>query len=121
MVKLALTWKALSLRREKPALFAHGSYEALTAQDVRSEHICAFARSFDGDTIIVVAPRLFAKLEEAGDWADTVILLPSTIGTRRWRNLLTDKVVEAGPREDGSALSAADMLTGFPFALLVPE
>jgi len=121
VVKLALTWKALNLRREKPALFAHGSYDALNVQDVRSEHICAFARSFDDDTMVVVAPRLLAKLGEAGDWADTVILLPSTIAPRRWRNLLTGKVVEAETREDGSALSAAGLLTGFPFALLVPS
>ncbi|WP_158044436.1 malto-oligosyltrehalose synthase [Skermanella pratensis] len=121
VVKLAVTRQALKLRGEKPELFAHGSYEALAAQGAKSDQVCAFARIHEGASVIVAVPRLVARLEDDPDWGDTAVVLPTSVGAGRWRNLLTDAVVEAEPREDGAAFPAGKLMGKFPFALLVPE
>ena len=114
---------ALDAKRnaELEARLAAAQGEALAAQGAKADQVCAFARLHEGDTVIVAVPRLVARLEDDPDWGDTAVVLPTSVGAGRWRNLLTGAVIETQPREDGAAFPAGTLLGKFPFALLVPE
>ncbi|MCG6122295.1 MAG: malto-oligosyltrehalose synthase [Microvirga sp.] len=119
-VKMAVTLAALGLRRDKPDLFAHGSYLPLEASGERAEHVCAFAREHGEDRLIVAAPRLVAGLEASPGWSGTRIALPAN-AARRWRNLLGGATLEVSEIDGSPALDAARMFESFPLALLVPD
>ena len=120
------TWRALGLRREMPELFQDGAYLPLAVEGEKADHLCAFARILaePEQTVVVVAPRWYARLLEGdGDalplgsvWSDTVVVLPQTAS--RYINALTGESVQGGKRGDVSYLSAADALANFPVALL---
>jgi (1->4)-alpha-D-glucan 1-alpha-D-glucosylmutase len=138
-LKLYLTREALRCRGAHAALFAEGDYTPVAAHGARAEHVCAFARRHAGTTVLVVAPRLMARLaldaEAAGKpppdgppplrlpvgatiWSDTALALPEGSPTR-WRNAVTGERLAA----DGGAAAPrlADVLRVFPLALLVGE
>jgi (1->4)-alpha-D-glucan 1-alpha-D-glucosylmutase len=147
-VKLYLTRAALRCRQAHAALFAAGDYAPVAADGPQAEHVCAFARQHAGTTILVVAPRLMARLaldaQEAGrpsadddlpplrlplgeaTWHDTTLRLPAG-SPARWRNALTGEcLVAAGSSlaavgDDAAALRLADVLRLFPVGLLVGE
>jgi (1->4)-alpha-D-glucan 1-alpha-D-glucosylmutase len=105
--KLWLIRQALATRRDHPEWFgAEGSYEPLLATGSRREHVVAFQRS---GNVIGIAPRLVLKLQ--GDWKDTAVSFPPG----DWRNVLT------GERMKGGKQPLANLLRGFPVALLVRE
>jgi (1->4)-alpha-D-glucan 1-alpha-D-glucosylmutase len=102
--KLWLIWKVLTLRRERPDLFA-GDYEPLYASGQSAGRIVAFMRN---GRLIAVAPRLIG---EAGT-IDALLRLPE--GT--WRNLLSESVnLHSGD------LLISNLLYPFPVALLVRD
>lgn len=101
--KLLVTHRALTLRRDRPALF-HG-YRAVSAEGSAAEHAVAFTRSAD---LVAVATRLPVRLAAGGGWQDTVLPLPA--GT--WTDVITGDRVEAVP-------SLAALLDRYPVALLV--
>ena len=76
-VKQALIQRALGVRRSQPDLFARGSYQPLQVTGPLSDHIVAFARSLGDSHVIVVVPRLAARLLAGGD----SILLPGQPAT----------------------------------------
>lgn len=92
--------KGLHLRLEKPALFRHGNYLPLAAEGNQSDKVIAFARTYDADAVIVIAPRLafdaqltdFSQPEVNGgkvnSWKDTEIALPTQLANRRYRDIL---------------------------------
>jgi (1->4)-alpha-D-glucan 1-alpha-D-glucosylmutase len=110
LAKIWLINRVLALRAQRPELFAKaGTYRAIASDGSRAEHVVAFVRS---DEAVVVTPRLVARLgwpEPA--WEDTAIELPAG----RWRDQLTDRVV------DGGRVFIDNLLSGFPMALLVAE
>ncbi|WP_207459900.1 malto-oligosyltrehalose synthase [Azospirillum sp. SYSU D00513] len=116
-VKLAVTWRSLRLRAEKPELFAKGDYLPLEAAGAKAAHLCAFARVSGEDAAVVAVPRLAGGLGFASgsspDWADTTLPLPP--GTR-WRNLLTGTLLDAS-----GSVEAGTLFRDFPLALLVRE
>ncbi|MEW6637921.1 MAG: malto-oligosyltrehalose synthase, partial [Actinomycetota bacterium] len=123
--KLYLIHRALRLRRERPELFERGEYVPLEVEGGRSGNLVAFARVLDGGAAVTVAPRLYASL--AGDggpllpppgvWGDTRVRLPEAL-PERLRDVLTGETVEARGDEGGRFLPVADLLRGFPVALL---
>jgi len=121
-VKLLVTWRALTLRQERPALFQDSDYRALTVSGERSEHLCAFARSHASGTLISLVPRLYARLLDyqpglpLGEavWKDTVLELPE--GCERLHNVLTGETVTVTP---GTPQAVASLLGRFPVGLLV--
>ena len=88
--KLWMTWRLLALRQAQPALFRDGDYTALRVSGAHAEHVVAFARHFEGTTLVVIAGRLFARLlGEANQsplgeaaWADTAVTVNLPDGTR---------------------------------------
>jgi (1->4)-alpha-D-glucan 1-alpha-D-glucosylmutase len=102
--KLLLVHRTLTLRRERPELFA--GYTPLRADGPSADHAVAYARS---DDLVVVATRLPVGLSQAGGWRDTTLALaPGT-----WTDVLTGETV------DGSSVRLASLLDRYPVALLV--
>jgi (1->4)-alpha-D-glucan 1-alpha-D-glucosylmutase len=122
-VKLFVIHQALALRRQQPRLFRDGAYRPLDAQGPRADHICAFARVLDGETALVLVPRLLA-VGSLGDpplgppaWgADSGVSVSPGEGTR-FRNVFTGERLVA---EDGR-LALARVFATFPVALLERE
>jgi len=125
--KLLLTWKALQLRREQPRLFSHGDYRRLTVHGARAHHVCAFARRCAGQSLLVLAPRLYRRLLDdparlplgSEVWQDTIVELPREERSRRaFRSVLDGTLIE--PLRDGNAMgvSVAQALSAFPVAML---
>ena len=104
--KMAVIHTALALRQRKAGSFGpNAGYEPLQASGSRSGHVVAFVR---GGDVIAVAPRLVFMM--ANDWGDTVLPLPQG----RWKNEFT----QIAYHQD---VALADLLRGFPVALLVRE
>jgi (1->4)-alpha-D-glucan 1-alpha-D-glucosylmutase len=112
-VKLYVTWKALTARRERAGLFSEGEYLPAEITGARRDNVFAFARRRGGRVAVVAVPRLVTGL--GGGWGDTRIELP--LSPPRLRDVLTGRSVEP----DGSTLSAATLFASFPVALLVSE
>jgi len=78
--KLWLTHRLLCLRREMPGLFVGGSYLPLRSggRPRRYQHVAAFARQSNGNTLVVAAPLLVATLMRG--------VLASPVGEEVWRD-----------------------------------
>jgi (1->4)-alpha-D-glucan 1-alpha-D-glucosylmutase len=104
LAKLAVTTSALTLRRDRPELFA--DYRPLAAEGAAADHCLAFDR---GGAVTVVT-RLPRGLASRGGWADTALTLPDA----RWREALTG-------RTWSGTVALADLLSSLPVALLARE
>ncbi|HXM13495.1 MAG TPA: malto-oligosyltrehalose synthase [Terriglobales bacterium] len=119
-MKLYLTWKTLQLRQQQPRLFQEGDYQPFAATGAKADHVVAFARKSATTTLLVIAPRLVAGLLNDLDlpptgtqiWEDTTIALASCVCRKRYRDVLTGKLLETG-----SEISVAEVLAEFPVAL----
>ena len=107
--KLWLILRALALRAERPDAFGAGSgYRPLELEGAADRHALAFAR---GGEMVTVVPRLPLRLGEAGGWRDTTVALPPG----RWSDRLS------GRGWAGGRVALAELLAGFPVALLARE
>ena len=126
-IKLYLTWKTLSCRRDRTKLFQHGHYIPLNVNGPAAKHICAFAREFEGEIIIVVVPRLYATL--LGDkilnplgqevWSDTRLELPANLQPSHYRNVFTEESIQPESNDSHCTFAISQILDKFPVALLV--
>jgi len=94
----------------------------LNVAGARADHVCAYARCHRDQTVIVVAPRFFARLPETagmeGDlWQDTCIELESSYG-KKWYNMLTGEQLAATKGKGAPRLPLNRLLSHFPLALL---
>lgn len=125
-IKLFVISQVLNLRRTHPGLFTTGAYIPLDASGDRQEHVCAFARRQAGQTILVVVPRLTARLTGATGqpplgpqvWGDTWLLVPGASTETRFRNVFTREVLTTTDNPRGPGLLLAQLLQCFPVALL---
>lgn len=133
-IKLFVTWRLMSLRNEKPALFGDGGYQPLKAEGTAAEHVLAYMRQDltqpQGDGAITIVGRLLHRLSEGeatavisgAVWADTRIALPEGTQASQWRDAITGKLVDASPSADGgvASLKLSDVLgEGMTVAVLV--
>jgi (1->4)-alpha-D-glucan 1-alpha-D-glucosylmutase len=65
-VKQRLLATLLSLRRERPTLWAEGSYDPISNEGFEDNGVCAFTRR-NGDDVLLVAVRLYPGREERRD------------------------------------------------------
>jgi (1->4)-alpha-D-glucan 1-alpha-D-glucosylmutase len=114
-IKLWITHRLLQTRREFPDLFAHGTYEPIVAQGTFGTSCVGFERRTESHRLLVVAPRLTARIgfpPTGAAWADTWIASP---GAQTWQNLLT-----ASPfQSSGAHIPLKLLLERFPIAVLV--
>jgi (1->4)-alpha-D-glucan 1-alpha-D-glucosylmutase len=104
--KMHVIRKGLEVRRKYPALFQGGRYTPLYADGGREQNVIAFELSDGRDSVIAVAPRLFARLDAQDPWGDARLPIEG-----RYTNVLTGEAVQGG--------RLAEMLATFPVALLV--
>jgi (1->4)-alpha-D-glucan 1-alpha-D-glucosylmutase len=124
-IKLYIIYRCLNFRRDRNVLFRRGDYRPLEAKGAKARHVCAFARQADGGGVIAVVPRLLATLvPDAGQfpqgeqlWEDTSVSLPRGSGLR-FRNVLTDELVNAVESDGALCLPLAGILETAPVALL---
>jgi (1->4)-alpha-D-glucan 1-alpha-D-glucosylmutase len=116
--KLHVIRQGLKLRREMPELFHAPTYTPLYADAGKEENICAFTLGNGAELIVAVAPRLFAAMVPDAQavplgaaWGDSRLPLPPG----RYENVLTGEKHHAADR----GILLADLLAGFPVALLV--
>lgn len=120
--KLFLTWRLLTLRREQPALFQQGSYQALSVEGPHAAHLCAFMRSHEGVTLVVLAPRLFARLLRdqsslaAFNWEGTRVEMPAAAA--EYRNWLSGEALKTREHDGRRWLHVQDVLAAFPVGAL---
>ena len=104
--KLAVTTRALQLRRRRPEAFGvKGAYRPLRATGPGADHVVAFARR---EEVVTVVPRLVLGVDQSGGWADTSVTLPGG----SWEDVVS------GGRFEGGPVGVADLLRRFPVALL---
>jgi (1->4)-alpha-D-glucan 1-alpha-D-glucosylmutase len=119
--KLHIIRKGLEVRRAHPALFQGPRYVPLHADSGREENIVAFALMRNGQALVAVAPRLFARLMGEDDlaplgeriWGEAAIVLPESL-----RGEFTD-VLTGETHSLHGQLPIAPLLARFPVALLV--
>jgi (1->4)-alpha-D-glucan 1-alpha-D-glucosylmutase len=125
--KLWLIQRMLAFRREHPELFdAPSRYVPLNPQGVRAEHVVAFARVANGETAVIVVPRLLLKTKPLGQffptakelWTGTWLPLPDEMRGFAWRHALSGKPVDVVSTHERLRLDLADVLAEFPVALL---
>jgi (1->4)-alpha-D-glucan 1-alpha-D-glucosylmutase len=125
-LKLYLTWKTLSLRRQEQALFEQGSYVPLTVSGQNSQHVVAFAREYEGRSAVIVAPRLTARLigedVEAicaeDTWGNT-LLETSAAPEECYHNTFSGECLQVSSDGQRYFLPVAKLLSSFPAALLL--
>lgn len=116
-VKTLVTWAALQARRQHPDLFRYGHYRPIEA----GKYLLAFAREWEGQVAVTVAPRLTLTLTRErtpwalGEvWGSRTLRLPAS-GT--YRHALTGERF----RVRGENIPLAKVLEDFPVALLIRE
>jgi (1->4)-alpha-D-glucan 1-alpha-D-glucosylmutase len=128
-IKLFLVHQTLSFRRAHPEVFARGEYLPLEAVGARRDHVCAFARSAEDGTVLVIVPRLVVGLTGGDErpplglevWGKTRLLLPPELASRRYRNIFTGEVLAPGSHEGLADSLLGKALGRFPVALLWSE
>jgi (1->4)-alpha-D-glucan 1-alpha-D-glucosylmutase len=124
-VKMYVLHRTLPYRRAHRRLFCEGDYQPLDLAAEHRDNACAFARSLDRQRIIVIVPRLLARLIDhpqrlpVGDlWRDTYVSLPNDDRGARYRDLYTGETLNVQEQGDSAFLTLAAVFKDFPVALL---
>jgi len=113
-IKLWVMQKLLQARARDPGLFLRGDYRPIAGEGGFADHLIAFTRGGAGGSLLVVVPRLTARLGSPPlglTWDDT--RLPPVGGVGAWRDLFTGKTFPGGEPWFLRALFAE-----LPFAVL---
>ena len=127
-IKLYVIYKILNFRRERQELFQAGSYHALYASAKFRENVCAFARRWRDQWVIVAVPRLLGRIISPGClplgeavWENEAIPLPG-IAPDTWRNILTGEHLTGGPVKSAQkALTLCSIFNTCPVAVLTAD
>lgn len=124
-IKLWLTSHLLNLRRQHSTLFKLGDYQALDVQGALAEHVCAFARQFEQQRLVVVVPRILFELTQGGkvtpmqlDWQDSCVQLPDDWALQQYRDVLTQ---QTHLLHNQRSLALCELFSQCPFAVLLAE
>ena len=126
-IKMYVTQRTLDFRQQKSHLFAEGSYMPLRGGGRHKAHMCAFARVFGKDEVVVVAPVKSAQLTRGAlvpptgaVWGDTWLVVPGPAG-KSYSNLFTGELLESSAYSGKAVLPMEQVLAHFPVALLERE
>jgi (1->4)-alpha-D-glucan 1-alpha-D-glucosylmutase len=126
-IKLYVTHRTLTYRRDHTDLFREGTYAPLEATGDGHRHVCAFARCGERDRVLVAVPRLLARslpniaTPPLGDvvWKNTRLRLPLQESGRQYYNLFTGALLRPTEHDGQPTLPLAEVFAHFPVALLV--
>ncbi len=124
-IKMYLTAVGLRLRRAHPDLFLSGDYVPLPSEMSVAADVVAFARRTDDAVLVVIVPRLVAKLvnlELPVDdvWGTSKIALADDLAGQ-YRNLATGETVASTNDGTGIRLALSEVLKECPVGLLWRE
>ncbi len=129
LIKLYLTFISLGYRKRHQRLFEEGSYEPLTVDGPLAEHVCAFARHREGDTVLVIVPRFLTSL--VGNlnhlpigqkvWKGSGVVLSQETPGSRFTNIFTGETIRAAKPQEKRILSLGEIFANLPVALLAGE
>lgn len=121
-IKLYLTYRILTYRRQHELLFRDGEYIPVNVEGTYADHVCAYLRTDGERFVLVVAPRfVFTLLNGEIElpigyvWKDTRLILPDSMSINRVENILTGEKIEM--RE---VIDLSQILVTSPVALLAP-
>jgi len=125
-MKQFLVWRALNFRAAHRELFDAGEYLPLVTAGQHAENVCAFAKAWKQQTVVVIAPRLVFGLMEGAEvapigteiWKETLLRLPQAPPGDLFRNVLTREMVPVIEKDGTAALELRQALKSFPVALL---
>jgi (1->4)-alpha-D-glucan 1-alpha-D-glucosylmutase len=125
-IKLYLTLKALGFRRDNRELFEKGRYLPLAVEGACQDHVCAFERSVNDSSVLVVVPRFCSRLMTGSGslplgeeiWKNTRIIQQFDTASSCYRNIFTGEVLKLNQNEGQLTLALKDILSVFPVALL---
>jgi (1->4)-alpha-D-glucan 1-alpha-D-glucosylmutase len=120
-IKLYISQRMLCLRRERRELFVGGSYTPLRG----NQHVAAFARAAEGQTLVVAAPVQIATLtgralvDPIGPdiWRDN-LRVPGEPG-RIYTDLFTGRALATRVEDGKATLKLAEVFGDFPVAALL--
>ena len=108
-IKLFLTQRLLQFRREHAELFGRGSYLPLQTSGIFADCCVAFAREFEAQWIVVIAPRLSSRVgfPPIGErWQDTAVQLPESFSLDGGSEIFSGRPLRANER----TLNAAEAM-----------
>lgn len=125
-IKLYLTYRTLTFRREHFALFTQGTYQPLEVNGEKQDHVVAFVRTLKDESVLVVTPRLIVGLTGGKEqlplgqrtWKDTWIALANEQVGQQFSNLFTGERLAVEDCEGTPGLPLAAICAHFPVALL---
>jgi (1->4)-alpha-D-glucan 1-alpha-D-glucosylmutase len=123
-IKLFLTYMALNARKRNREIFQDGKYIPLRVEGPKALHVVAFARIHGSGTAVTAVPRLTARLlqrdyQSVSDpeiWRETRVEVPLA---GRCRNVFTGEFTETQEVDGRQWISATQIFTNFPVALLL--
>ncbi len=126
-VKLFTIYRALACRSRHRQLFEDGLYIPLLASGEKHDHVCAFLRSYEHQTALVIVPRLVARLAKgveqpplgAALWQDTWLGLPELCVGQKFQDVFTHQLLSPEKRGEEIGFHVSSLLNAFPVALLV--
>jgi (1->4)-alpha-D-glucan 1-alpha-D-glucosylmutase len=120
-VKLFLTYQVLQARQAYQQLFQQGDYRPLKVSGAFTDHIIAFARTFDHQAAIAIVPRFLTSVIQPNQlpldqvWQDTQVDVSCLISTN-WINVITQQSLSGINK-----IAVSDALNHFPVALLIRQ
>ncbi|HZG69854.1 MAG TPA: malto-oligosyltrehalose synthase, partial [Herpetosiphonaceae bacterium] len=129
-IKLYLTQRVLHYRRAHVSLLADGDYLPIEPIGAQAEHLCAFARTWQDEAVVAVAPRLLHRHISAGGWPitsagsnpwqGTLLMLPSALAHPgdEFRDVLSGQIVTVVEHDGTPIVSMHDVFAHLPLALL---
>ncbi len=125
-IKLYTMRTLLKFRCQHADLFRNGEYSPLETLGEKRHHLCAFQRTWDGQSVVVVVPRLLhhvipnSEKPALGEsvWGDTMVAFPEHTTEARYRNILTQEVISTVSIDQQPTLPAAKIFNQLPIAMM---
>jgi (1->4)-alpha-D-glucan 1-alpha-D-glucosylmutase len=125
-VKLFVIAQALACRQRWRSVFDSGEYRPLAVRGPNRDHVCAFARVYEGQAVLTIVPRLVCGLTRGAEafptgdtiWRDTFLEIASCGVAGGFRNVLTNERLAAVQSAGSAELAVGRVLALLPVALL---
>lgn len=124
-IKLYVTHKALTFRKQNRDLLERGEYLTLDAVGSRSDHVCLLARRIGEERLIAAVPRFLMRLTGGETWPfgsmvwnDTAMVIPFADAGARYYNIFTGEMLIAEEADATTILPLSAVFNVFPVALL---
>lgn len=125
-IKLLVTAAGLRLRREMPNVFLGGAYVPVPTEVSVPAGAVAFARTADDAAVLVVAPRLCARIVNAEhqvplggeSWKTSRVMLPPGLRGRVFQNVITGAEVRPTRAAENGFIFLGEAFQALPVAIL---